>query len=569
MHEGPWHLLPTGQCQGSASVPAQSVLLERSVVGERITVTGAVGSLTYTQRLTLWYGERRLDCVTTIDTFHGQDELVRLRWACAVPGALPVSEVADAVVGRGFAHPDVDSAQQPWTLDNPAYGWFGLTSTARVALLDQDGNPVGDRAIGIAEIVVPTAEETSRLGRDLSVALVKSGVTATCSFADGFRYGNIAFDSNLPDVRISVGGPAENGFTAAVLAAAGEAYAAELQRQLDRSGVAAVWVPAARPLAQSWVPDADLTGPLDLPVLVLAATGDLAVAVAFAVGELRESRIPVRQPAALSGGDLLEDRTVAILNRGLPGFAVDSEGRLHLSLLRSCTGWPSGVWIDPPRRYAPDGSGFPAPALDPHLRLLPRRRGRRLAGQRPGGRCARLQPPAHHRADRRQRRGSAVDAESAAGRAGPAGRAVDAQGHGSPVRARSYDDWPDRWGTDRSGVRGPGQGRRRHDLGVAAAARLRRRRPARGRPARSGRDRGSGGPQARCRGRHHRAADGRGRRGFERRARSGGRPGPAGAQPLLATQPRPCRRRQPAGQRVRRTGRSWAAARHRVVRACR
>ena len=26
--------------------------------------------------------------------------------------------------------------------------------------------------------------------------------------------------------------------------------------------------------------------------------------------------------------------------------------------MRSCTGWPSGTWIDPPRRTAPDGSNF-------------------------------------------------------------------------------------------------------------------------------------------------------------------------------------------------------------------
>jgi hypothetical protein len=53
-----------------------------------------------------------------------------------------------------------------------------------------------------------------------------------------------------------------------------------------------------------------------------------------------------------------DGRTVAVLNRGLPGFAVDTEGTLHTSLLRSCTGWPSGVWIDPPRRTVPDGSSF-------------------------------------------------------------------------------------------------------------------------------------------------------------------------------------------------------------------
>jgi alpha-mannosidase len=62
--------------------------------------------------------------------------------------------------------------------------------------------------------------------------------------------------------------------------------------------------------------------------------------------------------AGWSGQDDYADRTVALLNRGLPGFAVDSAGTLHASLLRSCTGWPSGVWIDPPRRTVPDGSNF-------------------------------------------------------------------------------------------------------------------------------------------------------------------------------------------------------------------
>ena len=62
--------------------------------------------------------------------------------------------------------------------------------------------------------------------------------------------------------------------------------------------------------------------------------------------------------AGAPGQDEYAGRTVALLNRGLPGFAVDSAGTLHASLLRSCTGWPSGVWIDPPRRTVPDGSNF-------------------------------------------------------------------------------------------------------------------------------------------------------------------------------------------------------------------
>ena len=56
--------------------------------------------------------------------------------------------------------------------------------------------------------------------------------------------------------------------------------------------------------------------------------------------------------------DPFEDRTVALLNRGVPSFAVDADGTLHTALMRSCTGWPSGIWIDEPRRTAPDGSNF-------------------------------------------------------------------------------------------------------------------------------------------------------------------------------------------------------------------
>ena len=39
------------------------------------------------------------------------------------------------------------------------------------------------------------------------VALVRAGVTATCTSADKPRYGDLDVDSNLPDARIALGGP--------------------------------------------------------------------------------------------------------------------------------------------------------------------------------------------------------------------------------------------------------------------------------------------------------------------------------------------------------------------------
>ena len=54
----------------------------------------------------------------------------------------------------------------------------------------------------------------------------------------------------------------------------------------------------------------------------------------------------------------MADYGVAVMNRGLPSFSIDRKRGLYLSLLRSCSGWPSGIWIDPPRRTLPDGSNF-------------------------------------------------------------------------------------------------------------------------------------------------------------------------------------------------------------------
>ena len=101
--EGPWHLLPKGPVVCSSAAPAESVQAYRSPLGERTVVRGRIGEvLRYTQTLTLWHGVARVDCRTTIDEFTGADRLLRLRWPCPVPGALPVSEVGDAVIGRGF-----------------------------------------------------------------------------------------------------------------------------------------------------------------------------------------------------------------------------------------------------------------------------------------------------------------------------------------------------------------------------------------------------------------------------------------------------------------------------------
>jgi alpha-mannosidase len=358
-NEGPWHLVPTGAVLArSTDHAAESVVVQRCALGRRLVVRGSLGTATFTSTITLYDDSDRIDCATTLDGFTGADHLVRVCWPADVPGALPASDVGSAVVGRGFGFRGTDVAEHPWTLDNPAVNWFALTSTARVRISAPNGaaaeRPM-ERAIGIAELIAADHDAAGAL-RPLAVALAGQGVTATTSIGAGSRYGKLAVDSNLPDVRIAVGAPEDNAFTAQLLDAADEQYRIELDKQLDESGAARVWVPAERPLRDVWQPSADLSGVRDLPVLVIVGGGELDALV----DDIADARIDVTQSAdpAASGEPTLDDYTVAVLNTGMPSFNVDSDGTLTTAVLRSCTGWPSGVWIDPPRRTAPDGSNF-------------------------------------------------------------------------------------------------------------------------------------------------------------------------------------------------------------------
>jgi alpha-mannosidase len=394
--EGPWLLTPRGPGTGSAAAPAQ-VTAERCPIGQRLVARLRLGGLTVTQETLLWDGADRVEFRTHVDGSIGQDHLLRVAFPANVPGGLPVYQTAVSVIGRPLGPADTDVAANSFTLDNPAHEWFGIGSTAQVAL----GRGAGRerQAIGVAEVVTPFIPRPVRRGdgrppltreavRDLLAALAGQGVTATCSLADGPRYGAIEIDSNLPDFRICLGGPEVNSFTAAVLAAAGGPAAgggpaAELAAQLRATGTARVWVPAARSRADAFGAVADVRGPADLPVLIIAGAGDagLAAAVRAVTGDLADAVIEVpdwsrataepatAEPAtavaggpatAVAGGPAtaLAGHSMALLNRGTPSSLVTPEGVATMALMRACSAWPCGVWIDGEARAAPDGTSF-------------------------------------------------------------------------------------------------------------------------------------------------------------------------------------------------------------------
>jgi alpha-mannosidase len=363
--EGPWLLCPKGPGRGSAARPAR-VRAERCPIGTRLVAEFTMDDLRVTQETVLWDGADRVEFRTHVDGSIGQDRLLRVRFPARVPGGLPVYQTALSVIGRPFGSADTDVAEHEFTLDNPAHEWFGVGSTARVTLAGPAGRRAL-RAIGVAEVIPPNSRYAYRdPTRDLIAALARVGVTATCSRADGPRYGSIDVDSNLPDVRIALGGPDENPFTAEVLAAAGPTAAAALDRQLSAAGTARVWVPAAQTAAEAFAPGADLRGTRDLPVLIVASR-DLPAAIAAVSEDLADAEIEVDETAAPAGAGPvvaskepadLAGHSVALLNRGTPSSLVSPDGALHIALMRACSGWPCGVWIDGDKRATPDGSSF-------------------------------------------------------------------------------------------------------------------------------------------------------------------------------------------------------------------
>ena len=361
--EGPWLLSPKGPGRGSAGVAAW-VRAQTCPIGARLVAELALDDLRVTQETLLWDGADRVEFRTHVDGSIGKDRLLRVRFPARVPGGRPVYQTALAVIGRPFGSADADVAEHEFTLDNPAHEWFGIGSTAQVAL----SGPAGARrthAIGVAEVIAPKVHDGCREPiRDLMVALARAGVTATCSRPDGPRYGSIDVDSNLPDVRVALGGPAENPFTAEVFAAAGPADAAaladRLQAQLAEAGEARLWVPASRTTEEAFAPGADLRGALDLPVLIVAGR-ELDAAIEAVTADLADAVIEADEATtgpAGAGKAGLAGHSVALLNRGTPSSLVTPDGTLNISLMRSCSAWPSGVWIDGDQRAVPDGSSF-------------------------------------------------------------------------------------------------------------------------------------------------------------------------------------------------------------------
>lgn len=320
------HLAPTGARRPGTGVAARLIRPDARYPF-RLEIEAEYPEFTKRQTIELLPGERRIDFRTTISSWRGRNQMLRVEFPLRHPGARPVFGTAAAAVGRPFAR-DVDTSSESWTLDQTAGTWFGLGRTAAVEVVTPDRGVVR-RAIGVGEIIVGDAVPTERLeqANDLARALVRVGVTTTITREGARRYGDLAVDANVPDFRLLLGGPDEL------------ARVATLDRRSLSDDRAVRWYETTE----------------DLPTLVVRPD---EVGLDLVTASLERDRAIVipAEAAEMLGAPSVADRGFALVNHGAVSSRVETDGTMAITLLRSPTGWPSGVWIDPPSRRHPDGS---------------------------------------------------------------------------------------------------------------------------------------------------------------------------------------------------------------------
>ena len=310
--EGPWHLAPTGHRENGQSASTRILPVDPRRP-HAIIVESEHGLFRSRRTVELLPGSRRVDCETWILDWRGRDKLVRVEFPVDLPHARPIYQTAAAVVGRNFAR-DVDAAVDPWTLDQSLWQFVELGTTCTVEL-DDDGETVTRRAIAVAELRIPAdaTAEHRRLANRLAEALVAAGVTSTIVEDDARPYGDLALDSNAPDVRVEITRHGHGTF--------GQPYV----------GV-----------------DEDGNG---TPIVRISPTSVGAVCQRL----VNERRIVV-DATRLTDASSAPSSGFAVISAGPASAQVREDGTIALNLLRSNTSWPAGVWIDPPARRLPDGA---------------------------------------------------------------------------------------------------------------------------------------------------------------------------------------------------------------------
>lgn len=300
-----------------------------------------------------WFytGVSRVDFRTYIVAYRGHDRMFRVHFPLDVGGrAIPVYEIGNAAVGRNFGY-DVDTAQQPWTLGNTAYNWVDLSHVFFLEERNASGAAVRRESVGIGEVVIgDTATLDEEKAADALIrAMARAGATATPTRASTRRCCDISMDSVNAQFRIVIGNFSSNSLAAELIAKLPEQTQSRIKDELRKNAHAAVFMPK---------------NTTEIPTILLLATDDFEAWMQSLTDNIKNERalVVVNTAASAASGDTkTAPAGAALINLGTPSYiAYDDNGKytLALSLMRGSSAWPSGVWLDPPRRKPPAGDNF-------------------------------------------------------------------------------------------------------------------------------------------------------------------------------------------------------------------
>jgi alpha-mannosidase len=343
----PWEVWTTGPKVFSREFPAEAHV-ESGPVSTRLVITGPAKACRKRQEIVLYNGLRRIDFLTRLEDYEGENHLWVVTFPSALEGAQPVFEERFGAVvrkaskdyldfrtdgGRNFADAGIRSA----------YQWMDHNYSALLQMGDAKDRDYAEVALGMVALVVPHSEAALDAAEALQTRLITKGIVCTPLFDDLDRKRRAALpreDATLPvelnedltwgtsfRIILDVGG--RNLYLRKLLRKIPKARQAALERQVKTDGYGFLFV-FDEDLPQGWAP---------LPVLIVSADDDshLAMAVDRLTEGFAESAV-MRLPAEANatGKALKVDRYgLAILNLGNILYSVENDNSLVLFLMHT------------------------------------------------------------------------------------------------------------------------------------------------------------------------------------------------------------------------------------------
>jgi alpha-mannosidase len=344
----------TGNKSFSRNFPAR-VRVESGPVRSRLIVEGDMRNCKRVQEITLYRDVRRIDFVTRLVDYTGKAEMFMVGFPANLAKSVPVFEERfGAVVGKRSSeymdHRTSWSNNYSGTGLRCAYQWLDA-SYSGIIDFGEDG---GSFPIGMVTLVIPHDDAVRDAALDLQETLIKRGIFCTPSYDDGDieRRRNLPYEDSAEPVdmnediqygtsfRIALGNPAENGYTAGLLAEMPPERKKGFEDRLAGQGYAYMFL-KDEGVPEGWEP---------LPVLIVAGVdaNGLRKAVDQLIGDFTEDAV-ISLPADVNLTEdmsRLDENGLAMANIGAVLNSIENDGTIAMALMRTSS-WPGTEWAQP------------------------------------------------------------------------------------------------------------------------------------------------------------------------------------------------------------------------------